>query len=144
MLVPLDEVTAHVFSRFPQAFSIQMRPALSIHFRRQSDMSIIVRSYTTHVLSWSQGLTLQTFIISLVEMLCQVMSILPHCGLLKKFYELLILKTILVFKEMPTLPETVVCSGERKPCVTSTATLCILSVHESRSRGNQQIEPLAS
>lgn len=37
-------------------------------------------------------------------MLCQVMYLLPHCGLLR-FYEFLVLKTNLISKEMPTVPE---------------------------------------
>lgn len=66
---------------------------------------IIIMSHTTHMLSWSRAYYMDFhFFFPLVEMLRQVKSLLPHCGLLK-FYELLISGTNRISKEMPTLPE---------------------------------------
>lgn len=47
-------------------------------------------------------------------MLRQVMFLLPHCGLLK-FYELLISRTNLISKEMPTLPEESFATEKGRP-----------------------------
>lgn len=57
---------------------------------------IIIMSHMTHMLSWSRAYYMDFLFFfsssSLVEMLRQVKSLLPHCGLLK-FYELLISRT---------------------------------------------------
>lgn len=82
-------------------------PSASTFFAKVEELGvfIIMMSHTTHMLSWSRAYYMDFhFFFSLVEMLRQVKSLLPHCGLLK-FYELLISRTNQISKEIPTLPE---------------------------------------
>lgn len=108
MPVLIEEVTGCVFSRCLQAFFIQVWSTFDIHFLRQSGRLRCVHYYNepydTHVELVKGLLYGLSFFFPLVEMLRQVKSLLPHCGLLK-FYELLISRTNQISKEMPTLPE---------------------------------------